>query len=311
MNYDRRKFLRSTGWLASGIALGSLACNTSATKEENADSTSTAGTDTTKAAAVATGTALAAFGLQLYTLRDDLPKDPKGVLKQVASFGYKQIEGFEGNKGIFWGMKNTDFKKYLDELGLTMVSSHCDFKKDFEKKAAQAGEIGLKYLIAPYVGPQKSIDDFKKLADTFNKCGDTCKKNGLRFAYHNHDYSFVDMGGQVPQDVMMQGTNAETVDFEMDIYWVVTAGQDPEAWLKKYPNRWRLCHIKDRNKSAKPEDKDASVDLGTGSINFAKVLKTAQENGVQYFIVEQEKYDNSTPLKSAEVDAGYLKTLLV
>jgi sugar phosphate isomerase/epimerase len=169
----------------------------------------------------------------------------------------------------------------------------------------------MKYLISPWVGPQKKLDDYKKIADEFNRLGDICKKNGIRFAYHNHGYSFEKLEGQFPQDVMMSNTNPGTVDFEMDIYWVSTPGEDPEAWFKKYPNRFRLCHVKDRMKSARPEEHEASCDLGTGSIPFAQVLKTAKENGLHYFIVEQERYDNSTPLKSAAAGASYLKNLLI
>ena len=100
-------------------------------------------------------------------------------------------------------MSHTDFKKYMDELGISMVSSHCDINKDFEKKAAQAGEIGMKYLISPWIGPQKTADDYKKFAETFNKRGEVCKKNGLRFAYHNHGYTFKETDGQMPQDILM------------------------------------------------------------------------------------------------------------
>ena len=249
------------------------------------------------------------FGLQLWTLRDDLPKDPKGVLKQVAGFGYKQIESFEGANGMFWGMTNKEFKSYMDELGMKIVASHCGIDKDFEKKAAEAGEIGMKYLICPWKGPQKSIDDFKKFADEFNKKGEICKQNGLRFAYHNHDYSFVNMSGETGQDVMMKGTDANLVDFELDMYWVATAGHDIEAWLKKYPNRFRLCHVKDRAKNSK--ESQASVVLGTGSIDYAKVLKTARKTGMEYFIVEQERYDGTTPLKAVEADANYMKGLRI
>lgn len=254
---------------------------------------------------------LTAFGLQLYTLRADLPKDPKGVLKQVAGFGYKQIESYEGAKGMFWGMTHKEFKAYMDELGMTIVSSHCDINKDFEKKAAEAAEIGMKYLICPWKGPQKDIDAFKKFADEFNQKGEICKKNGIRFAYHNHDYSFVNMNGEMGQDVMMKNTDAGLVDFEMDMYWVVTGGQDIETWLKKYANRFRLCHVKDRKKGASVTDKDASCDLGTGGIDYAKILKAAKKYGIQYYIVEQERYDGSTPLKSAEACAAYLKKLSI
>jgi sugar phosphate isomerase/epimerase len=167
----------------------------------------------------------------------------------------------------------------------------------------------MKYLICPYLGPQKSLDGFKKAADDFNKAGEICKKNGLRFAYHNHNYSFNKQEGQMPQDVMMQNTDPTLVDFEMDIYWVVSAGADPIEWLKKYPNRFRLCHIKDRAKNAAPTNFDASVDLGLGSIDFKSILAEGKKLGFKYHIVEQEKYENTTPLKSAEVDATYLKSL--
>src|SRR5688572_16226801 len=223
--HNRRSFLKATGTLASGLLVGRSAFSM--------DDFSTNG-------------AIKKFGLQLYSLRDDMPKDPKGVLKQVASFGYKQVESYEGKQGMFWGMTNKEFKKYMGELGMTIVSSHCNINNDFETKAALAGEIGMKYSICPHLGMQKTIDDFKKAAEKFNACGEICKKNGLRFAYHNHGYSFETLEGQMPHEILMQNTNADLVDFEMDIYWVVTAGADPIAWMNKYPGRWKLCHVKDR-----------------------------------------------------------------
>lgn len=289
MSYKRRDFLKTATVLGSGAALTSftslLSCK----------------------AASANKTIHENFGLQLYTLRDVLPQDPKGVLTQVASFGYKQIESYEGPQGIFWGMKNTEFKKLMDDLGMKIVSSHCDINKDFERKAEEAAAIGMKYLICPYLGPQKSADDFKRFADTFNQRGETCKKHGLRFGYHNHDYGFVPVDGQLPQDVLMQNTDKDLVDFEMDIYWVVTAGQDPIKWFNKYPGRFKLSHIKDRKKDAPLSQRDASVVLGTGQINFHDILKAAQIKGMEYYIVEQEAYENTTPLEAAKADAAYMK----
>jgi len=290
MNYDRRKFLKQTAGLSSGIAFASLAGNVFS-EELFAEQKKH----------------VKNFGLQLWSVRDDMAKDPKGTLKQIASFGYKQVESFEGSKGMFWGMSNTEFKSYMDELGMTIVSSHCDISKDYERKASEAAAIGMKYLMCPYKGPQKSIDDFKKFADEFNKKGEICKKNGLRFAYHNHDYSFKEIDGQVPQDVMMSNTDPTMVDFEMDIYWVVTAGQNPEEWIKKYKFRFRACHIKDRIKGS--AEHDASCILGTGSINFPKILKTAKSYGMEYYIVEHERWDNTTPILAAEADAAYMKKL--
>jgi len=292
MNYDRRKFLKQTAGLSSGIALASLTGNFLSEEmfEEEKKKIKT-------------------YGLQLWSVRDDMAKDPKGTLKQIASFGYKQVESFEGAKGMFWGMTNTEFKSYMDELGMAIVSSHCDISKDFDRKASEAAAIGMKYLMCPYKGPQKTIDQFKKFADEFNQKGAICKKNGIRFAYHNHDYSFKEVEGQIPQDVMMKNTDPLSVDFEMDIYWVVTAGQDPQAWIKKYPFRFRACHVKDRMKNA--TGADASCVLGEGSIDFPKILKTAKSYGMEYYIVEHERWDNTTPVKAAEADAAYMKKLKV
>lgn len=305
MDHKRRAFLRLSGSLAAGLALAPTACKLMS-KDEKKEGEEAGKAETPP---VAAGSALTTFGLQLYTLRDDFPKDPKAVLKQVADMGYKQVEGYEGKDGIFWGMGAAGWKKYMDELGLTFVSTHCDISKDFEKKAAEAASIGMKYLICPWKGPQKSLDDFKRFADEFNQKGEICKKNGLRFAYHNHDYTFKELGGQMPQDLLMTSTDPALVDYEMDIYWVVTAGQDAEAWLKKYKDRFRLCHVKDRTKGA-TETAD-SCTLGQGSIDYSRILKTAKEYGMQYYIVEQEKYAGTTPLQAAADNAAYMKKLVI
>ena len=249
------------------------------------------------------------FGLQLWTVRDDMAKDPKGVLKQIASFGYKHVESFEGTKGMFWGMKNTEFKKFISDLGMTMYSSHFGGTENFEKKVAHAAEIGMKYLIMAWEGPGKTIEDYKKYAEDWNKKGELCKKNGLRFAFHNHDFTFRKLEGQFAQDVLMNGTDASLVDFEMDIYWVVTGGADPIEYLTKYRNRFRLCHVKDRMKDVPDTMREASCDLGTGIIDFPKILKVATDNGMKFFFLEQERYDDTTPMRSVKAGAEYLKKL--
>jgi len=301
MKNNRRKFLQVAGALTAGsLILPQFGCS----------DTNTAASTNTKASEnkpPMPSSDLDKFGIQLYTLRDDFPKDPKGVLKQLSTMGFSQIEGYEGEQGLFWGMSNTDFKKYLDDINMKMVSAHCNIKEDFEKKAAQAAEIGMEYLICPWVGPQKSMEDWKKVTDEFNACGAICKKNGIKFAYHNHAYTFKAFSGMIPHHFVMENTDPDLVDHEMDIYWVVTGGADPIEFLNKYPNRFRLCHIKDRSKTAPADERSASCDLGTGMIDFPKILKVAKEKGMKYFILEQERYDNSTPLKSVEVGAKYLK----
>ena len=293
MLYTRKKFLKTatTGLAITAITGKLWSC--------------------TSSAALGSSGNIKNFGLQLYTLRDVLPKDPKGVLKQVAAIGYKQVESYEGAQGMFWGMKNTEFKKYMDDLGMKIVSSHCNFTTDFERKANEASAIGMKYLIDPWVGPQKEIDTFKKMAETFNARGEVCKKAGLRFGYHNHDYPFVAVEGQLPMDVMIQNSDPSLVDFEMDIYWVVAAGEDPIKWFEKYPGRFKLCHIKDRKKNVPLSEKNASVIAGQGSIDFPKILKTGQKNGLEYYIIEQENYEGTTPLEAAKGNADYMKKLKI
>lgn len=285
MHYKRRDFLKAATTITSGIAFTGVVnqfsgCHTGSKMRGSKNK----------------------FGLQLYSVRDDMPKDPKGVLRQIASFGYQQIEGFEGSMGIYWGMSNTEFKRYIDVLGMTMVSSHCNWKENLERKADEAAAIGMKYLLCPSLGPQKNLDAFRQFAEQFNKAGQICKQRGMRFAYHNHDYSFKKVEDQYPQDVLMQNTDKDLVDFELDMYWAVAAGQDPVTWLHKYPNRFRLGHVKDRG------GKETTT-LGKGNIDYPAIVKVAKSAGMEYFIVEQEQYEGTTPLAAAKDDAEYMKKL--
>ena len=282
MSNSRRSFLRNT-------ALASLALGTPFNKE-----------------LFAMAQKKNKFGVQLWTVKEALAKDPLGVLKHLSNCGYKQIESFEGANGMFWGMKNTEFKKQLGDMEMNMIASHCDINKDFERKAGEASEIGMKYLICPHIGAQKSIDDYKRFADQFNKCGEIANKNGIRFAYHNHDYSFKAMAGGMPQDVMMNATDANLVDFEMDIYWVVAAGADPIAYLKKYPNRFKLCHVKDLIKT--PTGHESCI-LGKGTIDFKNILYVGAQNGLKFHIIEQEAYTGTTELDCAKENAIVLNNL--
>jgi sugar phosphate isomerase/epimerase len=210
---------------------------------------------------------------------------------------------------MFWGMKNTEFKKLMDDLGMNIVSTHCNDTgnlKSFELKAAAAGEIGLKYIICAFKGPQKSLDNFKQFADEFNACGEIAKKHGLRFAYHNHDYSFKAMDGIVPQDLMMKNTDPAIVDFEMDMYWTAAASVDPVAYMDQFPNRFKLVHVKDMMKTATGHE---SCVIGKGIIDYKNLLPKVAKRGVVHMIVEQEAYTGTNELDAARDDAAYVKTL--
>lgn len=285
MKQSRRSFLKTSGMLASGLAIGSIPFLKSCTAAE---------------------AEYAPFGLQLYTLRDVIGDDPEGIITQVAEAGYKQIESYEGRQGMFWGMGNTGFKQFMDDLGVEMISTHANVFQNYEQKVEDLAAIGVPNIVSPWIGPQETIDDFKSYAEQFNRMGEIARDAGLRFSYHNHAYTFEELEGQLPQDILMSETDPELVDFQMDIFWVVAAGHDPNEWFRKYPGRFTSTHVKDYQEF---DGERESVILGNGTIDFANVLQVAEENGVTWNIVEQEQYRDTTPVDAIIANAAYMKEL--
>ena len=255
---------------------------------------------------------LPAIGIQLYMVKEDMEKDPAGTLKQIAKMGYTQIESFDGNKGIFWGMSNKQFNNIAKDNGLTFISTHyAGDDAGFEKTAELAAEIGMKYLIYPWKGPQKKIETFKRIADEFNNYGAICSKSDVRFAYHLHDYPYKAVEGQLPIDVLLLYTDKEFVDYQMDFYYTVTEGQNPESYIKNNKPRFKLCHMRDVLKERLPAGSadESACDLGQGIIDYPHLLSTALDCGMEYFFVEQSRFFNETPLQSAQINIDYLKTI--
>jgi sugar phosphate isomerase/epimerase len=284
MKNSRRSFLKTSGLIATGfVAAGSPLLSFCGPASRNQ----------------------VPFGIQLFTLRDVIGDDPEGVLRQLAGFGYTQIESYEGPQGMFWGMGNTGFKQLMDELGMTIISSHANVFEGLEQKVEEAADIGMEYLVCPWIGPQDSLDDYKEMADRFNEIGQVVRNGGVKFAYHNHAYTFEEMEGEIPQAVLMDGTDPDLVEFQMDIYWVVAGGADPEEWIRMYPNRFTSSHVKDLVNGDEPE----STIIGTGTIDFPPLLRLAREYGMKYFIVEQEAYTNTTPIDAVRENSEYMKNL--
>ena len=301
MSYNRRLFLKSAGAATAGALVFSIS-SCGGSKEKSSESADPTGLTATGPSG---SPSIPDFGLQLYSVRDIIVADPKGVLKQIADLGYKKIESYSGDKGFLWGMKPKEFKAYMDELGMTIVSTHADTTKDLEKAASEAAEAGISYILQPYIGPQKSIDEWNKRAEEFNKRGEICQKAGIKFGYHNHDYSFKELDGKLPQEILLDNTDKSLVHYELDLMWIVAAGKDPVAHLKKYAGRYDLCHIKDLVSKPEPH----SVDLGKGEIDFASLLKVGADSGITQFIVEQEEYPGPV-LTSIGNDAEYMKKLV-
>lgn len=255
------------------------------------------------------------IGLELYTVRGECQKDLEGTLKKVAAIGYKEVEVFD-----FYGKSASQFRRLLEESGLTAPSAHYKFvqvQSGWEEHVEFARALGLKYMVNAILEPdqRKSLDDYKRAAELFNKAGEQCKKRGIQFAYHNHNFEFKTFDGVVAYDELLRLTDPKLVQMEMDCYWVTRAGKDPVEYFKKHPGRFPLLHIKDRKPGYPPatdQDKGRGpfTEVGRGSINWKRIFAAAPQGGVKHYYVEQDFCDGS-PLQSIWISYDYLKNLKV
>ncbi|OWW25607.1 sugar phosphate isomerase [Zobellia sp. OII3] len=248
-------------------------------------------------------------GLALYTLRDDMASDVESTLRAVADAGYKYIEAAGYEDGKFYGMTPLEFKKKLKELGLKPISSH-QGSVTLENADAMIIDVktaGFKYFVVP-VPPMGlfTVDEetmtmgmtggAENLAGILDILGEKCKKAGLKLLYHNHDFEFEkDENGVVVIDYLLEHCNPKWVNFQMDLFWVTKAGADPIAYFKKYPKRFKIWHVKDMNEDG------WFAPVGTGSIDFARILKEKKLSGMKYYMVEQDKTYKTTPLEAIKI----------
>ena len=295
MKNQRRKFIQSSTLLGLGAAFMPLQFCTPSKNSEGET-------------AAETKSKLEKFGIQLYSVKEDMAQDPVATIKSLGGFGYQQLEGYDGGQGILWGLQPEEFTTLMGEANTQMIASHCNVFENLEAQAELAAKVGMKYLICPWIGPQKSIADYQSKAAEFNQIGAKLNSFGIKFAYHNHDYTFVELEGQLPQDVLMNETDPALVDFELDIYWAHVANVNPGEYIAKYPGRFRLCHVKDAE-AGTGDPHQRGVLLGKGEIPYADLIKSTQALGMEYFIVEQERFPSGTPLEAAEANAKYLAAL--
>jgi sugar phosphate isomerase/epimerase len=233
-------------------------------------------------------------GLQLYSLRAKFAKDVPGTLDLVKSYGIKYVE-LAGT----YNLPPEQFKKMLDERGLVAVAGHFSydrFRDDPESVAKDAKALGLKYAGLAWISHQPPFDEQECRAaiDVFNKAGAALAKHNIQFFYHNHGYEFQSHNGATFMDMLIKETDPKTVAFEMDTFWVKHPGHDPAAWLKKYPNRWKLMHVKDMKHGTQTgiftgsSDVNNDVTLGTGMLDWPAILKAAKAAGVKYYFIEDE-----------------------
>jgi sugar phosphate isomerase/epimerase len=241
------------------------------------------------------------LGLQLYTVRNHMQADMPGTLAQVAAAGYKEVE-FAG----YFGRTADQVKQLLAQNGLSSPSSHLQFDAlggDASAVLSFAKAIGNEWGVVPYIPEErrKTMDDWKRITDRLNALGAQAKSQGLRLAYHNHNFELADMGGgQRPLDSMLSNTDPSLVDFEMDLYWVVFGGGQPIEFFNKYPGRFPMVHVKD---SAGPPD-NKMADVGKGTINFAAIFALSDKAGIKHYFVERD--DAPDEIASIRNSAQYL-----
>jgi len=244
---------------------------------------------------------------QLYTVRHLTQLDFAGTAGRVAAIGYRAVElaGF-GNLTSAGAVKNA-----LDSHQLACISSHVpieDFERDPDAVMRDNELIGNHTLVVPWLeeARRRSGADWHRLADFLNKIGRLCARRGFQLAYHNHAFEFEEFAGQRAFDILWNGTDPQLVKAELDVYWIAFANQDPLAWMRRLSDRLLLLHLKDLADT--PDRRFAEV--GTGTLDFGKILQAAESTGVRWGIVEQDDTYGQSPIASLKTSFDNLKKLL-
>jgi sugar phosphate isomerase/epimerase len=261
-------------------------------------------------------------GLQLYSVRDDMKKDPAGTLKQLAAIGYTHVEHAGYENGKFYGYAPADFKKLLNDTGLIMLSGHSgldatkwdkannDFTSEWKQTVQDAAAAGLQYMISPGVDESlcKNEDDYKWYMQLHNKTGELCKKSGINFAFHNESYEFNHYFNNVRlYDILLNSTDHSLVAQQIDIGNMYGPGGRAMDYLKRYPGRFISMHVKDEIKSTENKDDYDSTVLGKGVVGVKDIVELARKTGTKHFIIEQESYQGKAPLACAKEDLEIMK----
>jgi sugar phosphate isomerase/epimerase len=294
MNPSRRTFIKHTSVLAAGTAVLPRQLFALSKKIEH-------------------------LGLQLYSVRDAMHADPAGTLKKLSDMNYQRLEhaGYANRK--FYGFTVKEMKQILEDNHLAMNSGHVtlsqrhwdaaknDFTDEWKQTVDDAADLGQLFLISPGLddGLKSNLDAFKRFTGIMNKCGELCRRSNIRFGYHNHDFEFTTMfGNKRLYDVMLENTDPNLVTQQLDIGNMYPTGAIPIDYLKKYPDRFELMHVKDQIR--KPDGKYENTELGKGVLPLRDILKTASKSGTSHFIIEQEEYQGLDPLVCAKADLAVM-----
>jgi sugar phosphate isomerase/epimerase len=241
------------------------------------------------------------IGVQLYTVRVEMAKDFEGTLKKIAELGYDEVE-FAG----LFGRDPAKVKTLLAELNLKPVASHIDWKvlkNDPQSAIDETIALGAKYMVIAWFPPETrdSLKDWEEWIAVFNRVAKMAHKQGIKFAYHNHDFEFIEIDGVVPYQLLLDKLDRRYAVMEIDLYWLALGGAKVEDLFLKYPGGFHLVHVKDMGKS-----KTAMVDVGKGRMDFARIF-AIKNSGLIHFVVEHDTAKK--PFESLKNSLRYLRAL--
>jgi len=262
------------------------------------------------------------IGLQLYSVREQLPKDFDGTLKQIGGLGYREVEA-----AGFFGHSAGDVKQAMKAAGLNCVSAHYPLAQlqadKLDVVISYGKELGLKYIVcsSPMLkDPSRTkagsstmdamtLDDWRWNAEQFNLLGAKVKAAGMQFGYHNHVAEFHPENGTIPYNELLRLTDPSNVTMEMDCGWVIVGGGNPVDYLSRYPTRISMLHVKDFKMSA-PGSEPVSTEMGRGSIDYMPIFKAAKAAHIRHYFIEQEQF-TIPPMEALKIDADYMRAMKV
>lgn len=256
------------------------------------------------------------LGFQAYTVRDVIYKDMPGTLKALRKAGYSYCELFDFQDGKILGKPISEAKAILEKSKIAVRSIHVPtgagkkvsgtMNHEFQRAIDDAKELGAEYLVCPWLdsSERQTIDQYKALADLLQKCGEMCNNSGLGFAYHNHEFEFEELDGQIPYDLIL-ATDPRLVQIELDIYWVRYAGLNPLTIMRENRGRIPFWHVKDLSlDEGKP-----MTEVGNGIIDWKQIFRHKEESGMKYFFVEQDRNFANNSVESLKTSLKYLKKI--
>lgn len=244
------------------------------------------------------------IGVQLYTVRRELEGDFQQTLERVASLGYAEVE-FAG----YFGRRAQAVASSLRQAGLDAPSGHFPLESldNWDETLEFASGVGHRYVVIPWVPPERRADPhaYRELARVFSEAGAHARRSGIRLAYHNQEYDFTPApgGGALPFDLLLAETDPAFVEFELDVYWMMKGGQDPLHYLRNWPGRFPMLHLKDS--SGAPGHR--MTEVGSGAIDWPAILSLGSETGARHLFVEHD--EPASALASVEESLAYLRSL--